>query len=91
MTRTVIYRGPGHVLAVGELRIQRHVPTTIPEGLYTRLLRDKSMTLELVEPEPKKRPPRRRKSKPVPSGGAGNRRRGGTDAGSGGEELISDG
>lgn len=53
--KTIVYPGPGHVLAVGDRRIPRGIPTEISEQLYRQLQRDPSMTLQVVS--------RRRESK----------------------------
>ena len=63
--KTIIYNGPGHVLAAGGLRIRRGVPTAINEELFRQLQRDPSMTLQVVA-APKKD---RERKKPAARGG----------------------
>jgi hypothetical protein len=54
--KTIIYTGPGHVLAAGKHRIRRGVPTEISDELYKQLARDPSMTLQVIaDPEPANR------------------------------------
>lgn len=56
--KTIVYTGPGHVLAAGHLRIRRGIPTEISEELFAQLQRDPSMTLQVVA-APKKHPERK--------------------------------
>lgn len=83
--RTIVYTGPGHVLAVGELRIPRGRPTEVTEEVFRQLQRDPSMTLQVV--------PRRREPKVKPAGQAEHNpaNQAGENAESGEEEVTSHG